>query len=56
MAAEKKHCGLAYIEAMKAILDRMSSEDLFEGFEMNTEHGCIENSLRKMEEELRKKQ
>lgn len=52
MKTEKKQRGLAYLNAIRAVLERMYSETIVEDFEANTEAGSIENSLNKIEDRL----
>jgi hypothetical protein len=63
MDVEKRGRGLAYISAIKALLERIYSEDFCNDTETGVEKfafnaGCIatENGLKKMEEELRRQQ
>lgn len=44
--------GLAYIASIRAILKKLCADNFSEDFEINTEIGCIENSLNKIKERL----
>jgi len=44
--------GLGYIEAIRAVLRRMSTDNFSEDFEINIETGCIENSLNMIKEKI----
>ena len=52
---KKKERGLAYISDIRAIIERMYSEEICKDFGVNTGAIATENGLQTMETELRKK-